>query len=84
MDGHRFDADPDLNFYFAADPDLDWLPNYANLHVELIVSLAIFKKVKLTVFSLHFEMGTNKYFVKLYFKMRLHTSTFIFFKFQKP
>ncbi len=41
MDGHHFDADPDLNFYFAADPDPDWHPNDANLRVEPIVVLAI-------------------------------------------
>ncbi len=76
MDGHRFDADPGLNFYFAADPDPHWHPNDANLRVEPIVVLAIFEKIELTVLSLHFEMGTDNYFVEFYIKMTLHTSNF--------
>jgi hypothetical protein len=79
VDGHRFDADPDLNFYFAADPDPDWHLNYANLRVEPIVVLAVFEKIELTVFSLHFEMGTYNYFVEFYIKMMLHTSNLKFF-----
>jgi hypothetical protein len=45
VDGHRFDAYPDLNFYFAADPDLDWHSNDMNLRVEPIVVLAVFEKI---------------------------------------
>jgi hypothetical protein len=82
VDGHRFDADPDLNFYFAADPDPDWLSNDMNLRVEPVVLLAVFEKIELTVLSLHFEIGTNNYFVKFYIKMTLHTSNLIFFYFR--
>ncbi len=45
VDWHRFDADPDLNFYSAAVPDSDWHPNDANLRVAPIVVLAIFEKI---------------------------------------
>jgi hypothetical protein len=43
VDRHRFDADPDPNFYVDADPDPDWHQNDGGPHADPTPGLLMFE-----------------------------------------